>query len=56
MYSKRDNIETMINNEADEVKKELFNPLKNRYQNSLELMKGSLSLIFFIYCIAKVIK
>ena len=31
----------MINDEADEVIKELFDSLKNRYQNNLESMKGS---------------
>ena len=31
----------MINDEADEVIKELFDSLKNRYQNNLELMKSS---------------
>ena len=31
----------MINDEADEVTKELFDSLKNRYQNNLESMKGS---------------
>ena len=31
----------MINNEANEVKKELFDSLKNRYQNNLESMKSS---------------
>ena len=31
----------MINNEVNEVKKELFDSLKNRYQNNLESMKGS---------------
>ena len=31
----------MINNEAYEVTKELFDPLKNRYQNNLESLKGS---------------
>ena len=41
MHSKIDNIETMINDEADEVIKELFDSLKNRYQNNLESMKGS---------------
>ena len=34
-------IESMINDEADEVAKELFDSLKNRYQNNLESMKGS---------------
>ena len=31
----------MINDEADEVIKELFDSLRNRYQNNLELMKGA---------------
>ena len=31
----------MINNEADEAIKELFDSLKNRYQNNLESMKGT---------------
>ena len=41
MHSKSDNIEIMINDEADEVIKELFDSLENRYQNNLESMKGS---------------
>ena len=41
MYSKSDNIEIMINDEADEIIRELFYSLKNRYQNNLEPMKGS---------------
>ena len=41
MQSKSDNIEVMINDEADEVRKELFNSLKNRYQSNLRSMKGS---------------
>ena len=41
MHSKSDNIETIINDEADEVIKELFNSVKNRYQNNLESVKGS---------------
>ena len=41
MYSKSDNIEIMINDEADEVIKGLFDSLKNRYQNNLESMKDS---------------
>ena len=41
MLSKSDNIEIMINDEADEVVKELFNSLKYRYQNNLESIKGS---------------
>ena len=31
MHSKRDKIEIMTNDEADEVIKELFDSLKNRY-------------------------
>ena len=30
----------MINEEADEVIKEIFDSLKNRYQNNLESIKG----------------
>ena len=41
MHSKSDNIEIEINDEADEVIEKLFDSLKNRYQNNLELMKGS---------------
>ena len=31
----------MINDDADEILKELFDSLKNRYHNNLESMKGS---------------
>ena len=41
MHSKSDNIEIIINDEADETIKELFNSLKNIYQNNLESMKVS---------------
>ena len=41
MHSKSDNIEIKINDEADRVIKELFDSVKNRYQNNLESMKGS---------------
>ena len=41
MHSKSDNIEIMINDEADELIKELFDSIKNRYQNNLESMKDS---------------
>ena len=41
MHSKGDNIEIMINDEADEVIEELSDSLKNRYQNNLESMRGS---------------
>ena len=36
MHLKRDNIEIMISDKADEVFKELFDSLKNKYQNNLE--------------------
>ena len=41
MHSKTNNIEILINDEADEVIKELFDSLKNRYQNNLESIQGS---------------
>ena len=41
MHSKSDNIKIMINDEADEVIKQLFKSLKNRYQIHLESMKCS---------------
>ena len=53
MHSKNDNIVTMINDEADEVIEKLFQSLKNRHQNNIEL---SLSLIMFISCIINVVK
>ena len=40
MHSKFDIIEIVINDEPDKVIKELFDSLKNSYQNNLELMKG----------------
>ena len=36
MHSKNDNIEIMISDETDKVIEELFDSLKNRYQNNLE--------------------
>ena len=41
MHSISNNIEIMINDEADEVIKELFESLKNRYQNNSESMKDN---------------
>ena len=42
MHSKSDNIEEIMNSdEADEVIEELFDSLKNRYQNNLESMRAS---------------
>ena len=40
MHSKSNNIEIMINDEANKVIKERFKLPKNSYQNSLESMKG----------------
>ena len=58
MYPKSDNIKIMINDEEDEVIKELFKLLQNRYQDNLEeLMKGGhFSAVMFIYCIINLIK
>ena len=41
MHSKSNIIEIMINDEAHEVIKKLFDSLKNRYRSNLELTKGS---------------
>ena len=56
MHSKSDNIEIIINDEADEVIKELFDSLKNKYEKNFELMKVSEFVFMFIYCIINVIK
>ena len=40
MHPRSDNIEIMINDEADEVIKEPFDSLKNRYQKNSESMRG----------------
>ena len=49
MHSKSHNIEIMINDEADEVIEELFDSLKNRYQNNLESMKDSESVFDHVH-------
>ena len=41
MHSESDKIEIMINDEANEVIKELLDLLIIRYQNNLESLKGS---------------
>ena len=41
MHSKGDNIKIMIIDKADKVIKELFDSLKNRYQNNLKSLKSS---------------
>ena len=43
----------MISDESDEVIKQIFESLKNRYQNNLESMKGSqfvFDYVLFLYC------
>ena len=58
MDSKSDNMETMMNDEVDELIEEPFQSLKKRYQNkSEESIKGS-NFVFdlLIYCIINVIK
>ena len=40
MHSKTDNIKIMISDEGNEVINKIFDSLKNRYQNNLELIKG----------------
>ena len=53
MYSKSDFIEIIINDEADEVIKEIFDSFKNRYQNNLESMEGSkfvFDYVQLLYC------
>ena len=50
MHSKSDNIEIMMNTEADEVIEERFKSLQSRYQNNLEkLMKGSEFLFDYVH-------
>ena len=41
MDSKSDNIKIMMNDEVDDVIKELFDSFKSRYQNNLASTKGS---------------
>ena len=41
MHPKSDNIEVLINDEADEVIKKFFGSLRNKCQNNLEWMRVS---------------
>ena len=41
MHSKSDNIEIINSDVTDEIIEKLFNSLKNRHQNNLQLMRGS---------------
>ena len=49
MDSKSDNIEIIINGEADEVIRELFDLLKTRYKKNLKSMKGSDFLFDYVH-------
>ena len=49
MHSKSDNIEIMINDKANEVIKERFDSIKNRYQNNLQSMKGNEFAFGYVY-------
>ena len=48
MHSKRGNMEIMVNDKANEIIEDLFDSLKNRYQNNIESMKGS---VFVFDCV-----
>ena len=50
MHWKSGIIETMNNDEADEVIKWLFDSLKNRYQNNFELLKSSAFFSMWVFC------
>ena len=41
MHSESDNIEIMVNDEADKVMNKFFDSITNRYENNLELLKVS---------------
>ena len=51
MHSRIDNIEIMINDDADEVIEKLFDSLKNRYQNNLASIRGSAFVFVFSYSV-----
>ena len=48
MHSKSGNMEIMVNDKANEIIEDLFDSLKNRYQNNIESMKGS---VFVFDCV-----
>ena len=54
MHSKSDNIEIMINDEADEVIKEHFDSLKNRNQSSLESIKDSEFVFYYVHLLSDI--
>ena len=49
IHSKIDKLEIIMNDEAGKVIKELFDSLKNRYQNNLESMEGSAFVFNFVH-------
>ena len=49
MHPKGDNIEIMINDEADEFRKKRFDSLKDRYQNNSELIKSSEFVLDYVH-------
>ena len=49
MHSKSDNIAVMVNDKVDEIIEDLFDALKNRYQNNLESMKESDFVCGYVY-------
>ena len=59
MHLISDSIEIITSDEADEAMKELFDSLKNIYQNNLKSMKGSefvFDYVYFIHFMLNVIK
>ena len=49
MHSKNNNIETIMNDKANEIIEKLFHSLENIYQNNLESMKGSDFVFHYIH-------
>ena len=49
IHLKSDKIEIVINDETDEVIQKLFNSLKKRYHNNLELMKGNEFVFHYVH-------
>ena len=56
MHSNSDNIEIMISNKTNEVIKKLSDSLKNRYQNSLQSMRGNDFVFDYVQLLYYVIK
>ena len=56
MHSKSDNTKIMINDEEDEIIEQLFDSVKNRYQNNLESMRSSESVFDYVCFIVNAIK